>query len=222
MTARSTSTSLDAIEHVRALAAGRENDTNRRLREETAALPTGRMQISPDQAQLLALLARSVGARRAIEVGVFTGYSALAVAEALPADGTLLACDVSEEWTSVARRYWAEAGVADRIDLRLAPARETLAARIEAGAAGSFDFAFVDADKEGYPGYYEQCLTLLRPGGIVALDNMLYGGEVVADTPPSPEGRILRDLATAIFADERVDPAFLTVGDGVVVARKRC
>jgi caffeoyl-CoA O-methyltransferase len=131
----------------------------------------------------MGMLATSIGATRAVEVGVFTGYSSICVAQQLPPGGTLVACDVSEEWTQIARRYWREAGVADRIDLRIGPAADTLAALIEAGQGGSFDFAFIDADKDAYPGYYEQCLTLLRSGGLVAIDNIFMGGKAVA--PPA-------------------------------------
>jgi caffeoyl-CoA O-methyltransferase len=167
------------------------------------------------------MLARSLGARRAVEVGVFTGYSSICVARALPPDGKLVACDVSEEWTAVARRYWAEAGLAGRIDLRLAPASETLAGMIAAGEAGTYDFAFIDADKEAYPDYYEKCLTLLRPGGMMAIDNMFMNGKVFDEAPESEGARVVRALAGTIFADERVEPALVPIGDGLLLARKR-
>lgn len=193
----------------------------RRLRAETAKLPNSGMQISTDQGALLALLARSIGARRALEIGTFTGYSALAVASALPADGKLICCDTSEEWTRVARRYWNEAGVAQRIDLRLAPALDTLGALLVAGETGCFDFAFIDADKTNYDAYYEACLKLVRAGGLIALDNMLWGGEVADPTVHDADTDALRALNLKIRDDRRVDSCLVTVGDGVMVARKR-
>lgn len=211
----------EAVERYVETVATRESDVQRRLREETARLPHAGMQVGPDQAALLALLVRLVGARRAIEVGTFTGMSALAVASALPADGRLVCCDVSEPWTAVARRYWAEAGVADRIDLRLAPAAETLASLLREGAAGSFDLAFIDADKTSYDGYYEACLALLRPGGLVALDNTLWGGSVADPDARDADTVALRALNLKVRDDARVDAVLLTVGDGVTLARKR-
>jgi predicted O-methyltransferase YrrM len=199
----------------------RETPLQKRLREETARLPRARMQIAPDQAALLAMLVRLTGARRALEIGTFTGYSALAMAGALPPGGTLLTCDVSEEWTKVARRYWAEAGVAERIDLRLGPATETLAALAREGLAGTFDLAFIDADKENYDAYYEACLGLLRPGGLIVLDNMLWKGAIADPAAQDPETRALRSLSEKVHADRRVDTCLLTVGDGMLLARKR-
>jgi len=162
-----------------------------------------------------------MGARRCIEVGVFTGYSSLAVALALPPGGRIVACDVSEDWTSVARRYWEQAGVADRIELRLGPAVETLDAMLAAGEAGRHDFAFIDADKSSYGGYYEKCLQLLRPGGLIAIDNTLWSGEVADRSKQGRDTRALRALNDALAQDARVDMAMLTVGDGVTLARKR-
>jgi predicted O-methyltransferase YrrM len=208
-------------DYVASVAATREDVILARLREATAPLPLARMQISVEQGQLMTLLVEAIGARRAIEVGVFTGYSALCVARALGPGGRLLACDVSEEWTAIGRPFWAEAGVAARIDLRLAPASETLQAAIAAGEAGTYDFAFIDADKEAYDGYYEQSLTLLRPGGLVALDNMLWHGKVVDPPPGDAETLALRRLTEKIFADERVTPSLVPIGDGLVLARKR-
>src|SRR5215831_10881263 len=156
----------------------RESELMAQLRAETSRLPRGTMQISPEQGQLMSLLVRLIGARRALEIGTFTGYSALAVALALPADGSMICCDLSEEWTQVARRYWREAGIADRIELRLAAAADTLGELIAAGESGSFDFAFIDADKENYDLYYEQCLELVRPGGLITIDNALWHGAV--------------------------------------------
>jgi predicted O-methyltransferase YrrM len=192
-----------------------------RLRAETAKLPNGGMQISADQGALFALLVRTIGARRALEIGTFTGYSALAVAQALPADGKLVCCDVSEEWTNVARRYWDEAELTRKIELRLGPALDTLAALLRAGGAGSFDFAFIDADKSNYDAYYEACLKLMRPGGLIALDNMLWGGEVADPDSHDPDTDALRALNAKIRDDARVDACLLTVGDGVMLARKR-
>jgi predicted O-methyltransferase YrrM len=198
----------------------RESDVARRLREETATLAEAGMQIGPDQAAFLALLVRGIGAHRCLEVGTFTGYSALAVACALPADGRLVCCDISEAWTSIARRYWQEAGVIDRVDLRLAPALDTLR-NLAANEAASYDFAFIDADKANYAGYYEACLTLLRPGGLIALDNMLWSGRVADASRHDPDTDAIRDLNAKIRGDQRVDASLLTVGDGVMLVRKR-
>src|SRR2546426_6620932 len=157
----------------------REPDVLQRLREETAPLPMARMQISPEQGQLMGLLMRLLGARMTIEVGVFTGYSSISVALALPDDGKIIACDVNREWTAIARRYWREAGVDHKVDLRLRPALETLDELLADGRAGAFDFAFIDADKENYLGYYERCLALVRPRGLIAIDNVLWHGNVI-------------------------------------------
>ena len=193
----------------------------RRLRAETAKLPNGLMQISADQGALLTLLARAIGARRAIEIGTFTGYSALAIAAALPADGKLVCCDMSKEWTDVARRYWAEAGLAQKIELRLAPALDTVRELLRKPGAGAFDFAFIDADKTNYDAYYEACLKLVRTGGMITLDNMLWGGQVSDPTAHDADTDALRALNLKIRDDARVDACLLTVGDGVMVARKR-
>lgn len=191
------------------------------LREETARHPYARMQISPEQGQFMALLTRLIGARKALEVGTFTGYSAICVASALPAGGKLIAMDVEDESSEVARRYFARAGVADRIDLRLAPAVATLDALLATGEGGTFDMAFIDADKESYLTYYERCLALLRPGGLILVDNTLWSGAVAdpADTEPSTEA--IRAFNAFVHADERVDVSLLPVGDGLTVARKR-
>jgi predicted O-methyltransferase YrrM len=199
----------------------RESVVQERLRHETAQLPQAAMQIGPDQASFLALLVKAIGARRAIEIGTFTGYSALAVACALPDDGKLVCCDVSEEWTRIARRYWAEAGIADRIDLRIAPAIETLRALARSPGPGTFDFAFIDADKSGYDAYYEQCLVLLRRGGLIAIDNTLWSGWVVDASRDDADTKALRALNRKIHEDSRVDMCLLSVGDGVMLARKR-
>jgi len=199
----------------------REPDLLRQLREETAAYPAARMQISPEQGQFMALLARLMGARRCLEIGVFTGYSSLALALALPDDGRILACDVSERWTNVARRYWAAAGVAHRIELRLATAMETLDALLAAGEAGRYDFAFLDADKENYVGYYERVLQLLRPGGIVLADNTLWSGRVADPENAEATTVALRHFNEHLHRDERVDLSLVPIGDGLTLARKR-
>lgn len=198
----------------------REQPAQVGLREATRGHAHAGMQIGAEQAQLLGLLIRLVGARRAIEIGTFTGYSALAVALALPADGRLLACDISDDYTRVGRPFWAEAGVAGKIDLQLGPALETLDARLAAGEAGQYDFAFIDADKSGYDAYYERCLQLLRPGGLIAIDNVLWGGSV-ARPAADADTAALQALNDKIHADERVDIAMLPIGDGVTLARKR-
>ena len=190
------------------------------LRDATRSHPAAGMQIGPDQGSFLALLIKLLGARRAIEVGVFTGYSALAVALALPKDGRLLACDISDEYTRVGRPFWEAAGVAGKIELKLGPARETLDARIAAGEAGQYDFAFIDADKSGYDAYYERCLVLLRQGGLIAIDNVLWGGSV-ARPAKDADTAALQALNDKIHADQRVDIAMLSIGDGVTLARKR-
>ncbi|MBT8135526.1 MAG: class I SAM-dependent methyltransferase, partial [Gammaproteobacteria bacterium] len=198
----------------------REDELLARLRAETAPMQMATMQIAPDQGQLMALLASLTGARRAIEVGVFTGYSSICVARTLPSDGHLLCCDVSKEWTSIAQRYWKEAGVADRIELVLAPASETLQRRLDAGAAGSYDFAFIDADKENYDNYYELCLQLLRRGGLLVLDNVLWSGRVMNADKEDAETQALHALNQKLHADERVDVSLLPVADGLYLARK--
>ena len=177
------------------------------------------MQISPDQGQFMALLVKLIGARRTIEIGTFTGYSALAVALALPEDGRVLACDVSDEYTRVGRPFWQQAGVAHKIDLVLAPALQTLDARLAAREAGTYDFAFIDADKANYDAYYERCLQLLRPGGLIALDNMLWSG-AVARPAKDADTAALQALNTKLRDDARIDVSLLTIGDGLTLARK--
>lgn len=191
------------------------------LRAETAAMPDGGMQISPEQGQFMRLLVRLTGARACVEVGTFTGYSALSVALALPDDGKLVCCDVSEDFTSVARRYWAKAGVADKIELRLAPALESLDALIKEGGAGRYDLAFVDADKKNYDGYYERCLTLLRAGGLLLVDNVLWDGAVADPKNTDKQTIAIRRLNAKMQQDERIDVSMLPVGDGLTLARKR-
>jgi predicted O-methyltransferase YrrM len=191
------------------------------LREETAALPGAGMQISPEQGQFMALLARLMGARRCLEVGVFTGYSSLVVALALPEDGRIVACDVSEKWTAVARTYWQAAGVDHMIDLRLAPAVATLDALIAAGASGTFDLAFIDADKVNYLAYYERALALLRPGGLIMVDNTLWDGRVIDPEVSDVDTVAIRHFNETVHADPRVDLSLLPVGDGITLLRKR-
>ena len=199
----------------------RETDALRRLRVETARLPEAEMQISPDQGQFLFFLTTLIGARRVLEVGTFTGYSALWVAEALPDDGRLVACDVREDWTTVARSYWAQAGVASKIDLRLAPAIETLDDLLAAGEAGSFDFAFIDADKPRYDIYYERALSLVRSGGLIALDNVLWNGQVADPAVTDADTAAIRALNAKLVADTRVLVSMLPVADGLTLAYKR-
>lgn len=199
----------------------REPEVLRALREETAGLDQANMQISPEQGQLMALLVELLGARRTLEVGTFTGYSALAVALALPGDGQVVACDVSEEWTAVARRWWERAGVADRIDLRLGPALDTLDRLLEEGAGGSFDFAFIDADKAGMQGYYERALRLVRTGGLVAVDNTLWHGKVADPAVDDADTEAIRRFNEKARDDERVTLSLVPIGDGLTLARKR-
>lgn len=200
----------------------RESDVMRRLRVETMSHPQADMQIAPEQAQFFQLLLRLMDARRTIEVGVFTGYSALAVAEVLPEDGRITALDISEEYTAVARRYWEEAGVSDKIDLRIAPARESLTHMLETeNLAASYDFAFIDADKSNYPIYYEHCLRLVRPGGLIALDNTFRDGRVAQPDIEEDSVQVVHDLNKAIHSDDRVDISMLPLADGVTLARKR-
>jgi len=198
-----------------------ETPLQRRLRDETARLPQAGMQISADQGAFLALLVRLIGARHTLEIGTFTGYSALAVATALPPDGRVVCCDVSEEWTQIARRYWREAGLADRIDLKLAPAADTLRDLLRDSGPGSFDFAFVDADKTGYDGYYEACLPLLRTGGLIAFDNMLWNGSVADPAKNDADTAALRALNLKVRDDARVTSCLVSIGDGVLLACKR-
>jgi predicted O-methyltransferase YrrM len=202
-------------EYVVAMGA-RETRVQRELRLETQKLPMAGMQIGPDQAALLQVLVRILRAKRCIEVGTFTGYSALAVALALPGNGKLICCDVSEEWTAIGRRYWKKAGVERKIDLRIGPALETLK-----GLKGSFDFAFIDADKPNYWKYYERCLQLIRKGGLIAVDNTLWGGSVINPEKQSESTRALREFNKRVAKDRRVDIALVGIGDGVTLAVKR-
>jgi predicted O-methyltransferase YrrM len=198
----------------------REHPAQTALREVTSKHRHGGMQVSPEQGQFMGLLVRLIGARRTIEIGVFTGYSALAVALALPADGKVLACDVSDEYTRIGRPYWEAAGVADKIDLRLAPALATLDGLLAEEGAGRYDFAFIDADKTRYDDYYERCLALLRPGGLIAIDNVLWGGSV-ARPAQDADTTALQALNRKLHHDDRIDLALLPIGDGLTLARKR-
>lgn len=190
------------------------------LRAETAQLPEAGMQVSPDQGQFMGMLAGLVGASRAIEVGVFTGYSSLCVARALPDDGLLVACDINVEYTAVARRFWERAGVSAKIDLRLGPATETLDAMIADGESGAYDLAFIDADKGNYPRYYERCLRLLRSGGLMMIDNALWGGRVADTEQTGDTTSTMRELNEMAGRDSRVEVSLLPIGDGLLLARK--
>jgi predicted O-methyltransferase YrrM len=190
------------------------------LRQETSQLPMSRMQISPEQGQFMALLVKLIGAKKTLEVGVFTGYSSLVVALALPADGKIVACDVSEEYTSVARRYWQQAGVADKIDLHIAPALETLDNLLTTGEAGTFDFAFIDADKSNYNNYYERCLELIRPGGLIAIDNVLWSGKVAETEIQDNQTNKIRALNRKLHQDSRITLSLVPIADGLTLAMK--
>lgn len=200
---------------------GPESRPAQELRVRTMDLAESMMQISPEQGQLMQILLQVMGARRAIEVGTFTGYSALSIATALPEDGTLVACDLSEEWTSIGQPFWRAANVAHKIDLRIGPAEQTLNQLIEDGEAGTFDFAFIDADKENYETYYEQCLTLVRSGGLIAVDNVLWSGSVAdaANTDASTEA--IRSLNARVRSDMRVQVSMIPIGDGLSLIRKK-
>jgi caffeoyl-CoA O-methyltransferase len=199
----------------------REPEVLRRLREETAARENANMQIAPEQGQFMALLVQLIGAERTLEVGTFTGYSALVVALALPPHGRVTACEISEEYAAIARRWWEEGGVSGKIDIRVAPAVESLDRMLEEGLAGAFDFAFIDADKAGYPDYWERCLRLVRRGGLIAVDNVLWDGRV-ADPANDEESTIaIRDFNLLALRDDRVDLSLVPIGDGLTLARVR-
>lgn len=199
----------------------REPPVLRRLRAVTSRRPHAGMQISPEQGQLMALLVGLIGARRCIEVGTFTGYSSISVALALPPRGRIICCDVSEDYTSIARKFWREAGVDKKIELRLAPAKQTLDDLLRKGQAGKFDFAFIDADKENYGAYYERVLKLLRPGGLVAIDNVLWGGSVLDPKDQSVDTKAIRAFNKKLKSDKRVSLSLVPIGDGLTLARKR-
>jgi predicted O-methyltransferase YrrM len=192
-----------------------------RLREETASYPEATMQVSPEQGQFLALLARLTGAKRALEIGVFTGYSSLCVASALPDDGRIVACDVSEAWTSVARRYWKEAGIDHKIDLQIRPALETLRRLLAERRANTFDFAFIDADKPNYQAYFDNVLELLRPGGLIVADNVLWSGRVIDPAVQDESTVALRKFNQKVGADDRVWITLVPIGDGLMLAQKK-
>ena len=198
-----------------------ENPVLKRLREETENHPFALMQICPEQGALMANLVRLISAKKAIEVGTFTGYSALAVALALPEDGYLLACDISEEFTSIGKPYWEEAGVSENIDLQIAPAIKTLKSKIEDGESNTYDFAFIDADKINYLNYYELCLDLIRSGGVIAIDNLLWGGSVIDSARTDDDTKAIREINDFIVSDKRVNISMIPVGDGVTLAVKK-
>ncbi|MCG8314269.1 MAG: class I SAM-dependent methyltransferase [Pseudomonadales bacterium] len=199
----------------------RESELLKELRVETATDPLARMQIAPEQGQLMALLMQLINARSIIEVGTFTGYSSLAMASVLPDDGKIICCDISETWTAVAERYWRKAGVTEKIDLRLAPAAETLQTLLEEPGEASFDAAFIDADKENYDLYFELCLKLIRPGGLIMIDNTLWSGRVIDDTVQDIDTQAIRTFNAKLKIDERVDISLVPISDGLTLARKK-
>lgn len=199
----------------------REPEILTQLRQETAQHPMAAMQIAPEQGQFMALLVQLIGAKKTLEVGVFTGYSSLAVALALPPDGKVIACDVSEEFTAIARRYWQQAGVADKIDLHIAPAMETLDQLIAAGETGTFDFAFIDADKSNYDGYYERSLQLIRPGGLIAIDNVLWSGRVADPEIQDNRTTKIRAFNKKLHQDQRINLSLVPIADGLTLAWKK-
>ena len=211
----------DALEAYLAVLLPEEPPVLARLRQETSRLEAAAMQIGRDQGRFMTLMLCCLGARRTIEVGVFTGYSTLITALALPDTGRIVACDISRQWTEIALRYWREAGVADKIDLRIGPAADTLDAMLASGNGESYDFAFIDADKTGYDGYYESCLALLRPGGVIAIDNALWGGSVANSAKNSEDTQAIRALNEKVSRDPRVEAYLAPVGDGVHLAWKR-
>ncbi len=199
----------------------REPEILSQLREETAQHPMGMMQIAPEQGQFMALLVQLIGAKKTLEIGVFTGYSSLAVALALPPEGRVVACDVSEEFTAIARRYWQAAGVADKIDLHIAPAMETLDQLLAAGEAETFDFAFIDADKSNYDGYYERSLQLVRSGGLIVIDNVLWSGRVADTEVQDNRTTKIRALNEKLHQDERINLSLVPIADGLTLAHKK-
>jgi len=199
----------------------REPEVLKQLREETANHPRAAMQISPEQGQFMALLVQLMGAKKTLEIGVFTGYSTLSVALALPKDGQVIACDVSEEYTAIARRYWQAAGVEQKIVLKIAPALETLDKLLAAGEANSFDFVFIDADKQNYEGYYERSLQLVRKGGLIAIDNVLWGGSVAEPEKQDSNTQAIRALNEKLSTDPRINLSMIPIGDGLTLALKR-
>jgi predicted O-methyltransferase YrrM len=199
----------------------REPEVLTKLREQTQKMSMSQMQISPEQGQFMGFLVEVMGASKTLEVGVFTGYSTLSVALALPINGKVVACDINVEWTKIAQKYWHMAGMADKIDLRLAPALETLDSLLGQGEAGTFDFAFIDADKANYMNYYEKTLQLVRPGGVIAIDNTLWSGKVADPSVLDRDTVMIRELNAALVKDERITLSMLPIGDGLSLARKR-
>jgi caffeoyl-CoA O-methyltransferase len=220
MSSVQTGVAEDLAQYIRGVTL-REPEILKKLREETSKLPNAMMQIGPEQGQFMGMLIHLLGAKLTLEVGVFTGYSSTVVALALPEVGRIVACDVSEEYTSVARRYWRQAGVEHKIGLRLAPAVESLDALLAEGKSGAFDFAFIDADKENYDRYYERALKLLRPGGLIAIDNVLWHGKVLDQSVQDADTRAIRALNEKLHHDERVMVSLLPIGDGLTLACKR-
>ena len=216
MSTRTINLTDDVIDYIHRYGV-REHPVLAALRERTAPLPEHNMQIGPDQGAFMAMLVKLIGARRILEIGTFTGYSSTAMALAMPPDGRMTCCDVSREWTDIARRAWADAGVEDRIELRLAPATETLATLDE----DSFDLSFIDADKPNYDAYYEGCLRVVRPGGLILIDNVLWSGDVADPAVDNDNVRAIRSLNAKIAADERVDHVLLPLADGLTMARVR-
>ena len=199
----------------------KETPVQKALREETDKLEWSNMQISSDQGQFMALLVKLIDARKVIEVGTFTGYSALTLAQALPDDGAIIACDINEEWTNIGKRYWSEAGVAHKIDLRLAPALDTLNSLLQDGQSESYDFSFIDADKQSQLQYYELCLKLTRVGGLIAIDNVLWGGSVADPENQKQDTVAIRQFNEFVFKDDRVEISLVPIGDGLTLARKK-
>ncbi|BAZ02003.1 O-methyltransferase family protein [Tolypothrix tenuis PCC 7101] len=198
----------------------REPEILAQLRQETAQHPMARMQIAPEQGQFMALLVQLIGAKKTLELGVFTGYSTLVVALALPSDGKIVACDVSEEFTAIARRYWQQAGVAEKIDLHIAPALDTLDKLLQAGEAETFDFAFIDADKSNYDAYYERSLQLIRPSGVIAIDNVLWSGRVADPQVQDNRTKKIRAFNQKLHQDQRITLSLLPIADGLTLVRK--
>ena len=199
----------------------RDDDILRQLREETLTLKEAQMQISPEQGSLLSILTKILNAKKTLDIGVFTGYSSLVVARELPNDGLVVACDTSIEWTSIAKKYWKLAGVDNKVDLRLAPAIETLEKLIEEGQGSTYDFSFIDADKINYQSYYEYSLTLVKPGGIIAIDNVLWSGQVIDESDSEPATRAIRSFNEKLYQDDRVSISMVPIGDGLTLAYKK-
>ena len=219
MTERTLGLEPDLYQYLQSVS-GREPEILTQLRQETAQHPLGRMQIAPEQGQFLALLAQLIGAKKTLDVGVFTGYSALVVALALPTNGKVIACEVNQEYAAIARHWWQQAKVAEKIDLYLAPAQETLTQLLLAGEAGTFDFVFIDADKSNYTNYYEQALQLVRPGGLIAIDNVLWSGRVADLQVQDNRTNKIRALNQQLHQDQRIALSLVPIGDGLTLARK--